>query len=493
MKARQTSDPLKPQPPSKTHIYCAIRRRTTTTPFLAITPSTMLQVAFVPPWKHVFRSLLREAAYLPDPIARRYMRSYILESYHFHWPHVIPNSSQTPHGQVVLERRARQLLSILRRANEGYIKPLERVLMLSYARIGRRRYELLEPYFGMVHSAKPKYKRDPGPTREMPHQWSPTVSLRLLIESQSLNAYVKASKVVPVIRAPYPPPDTYTKSGKLIPRDRIMQKWYYSLIERVLPPLPNEEWHTLHELIVGTEPWELPERRKRVRGRGIRKYRLERELLREYHGAGLISPPQDQNKEASYIDSADSNKGNLEDEFDLTINRNALTPEFIVFGPQKGHTFRPYVRGRPHQITRRFMTTLWNRIIQLTPRFEFAENVAQPSASSPQDSETESTERKSSEQENDESDEESEPKQKGKRTESIPAPSSGVSNRFVVLWGKPEVSIPVYHKIEPASTDSFFGGVSPNGQIIDTRKKSNKPGQRHVAHHDMGERDTRSL
>ncbi|KAI5284020.1 hypothetical protein KEM54_001641, partial [Ascosphaera aggregata] len=192
----------------------------------------MIQNPFVPSWKKVLRSLIREAAYLPDPIARNYMRSYIHESYHFHWPHVIPNSSATPHGQIVVERRARQLLSVLRRANEGYIKPLEKVLLLSYGRLGRRRYELLEPYFGVVNAGKPKHRRDPGPVKIAPARWAPTLSLRLLIESQSQNLNVRESKVVPVIRAPYPPQEQFTKSGRRIPQKKVMQKWYESLLER---------------------------------------------------------------------------------------------------------------------------------------------------------------------------------------------------------------------------------------------------------------------
>ncbi|KAI5304646.1 hypothetical protein KEM56_006202 [Ascosphaera pollenicola] len=428
----------------------------------------MLQPSFVPPWKHVFRSLLREAAYLPDPIARRYMRSYILESYHFHWPHIVPRSSSTPHGQTLLERRARQLLSVLRRANEGYIKPLERVLLLSYARIGRRRYELLEPYFGIIQSTRPKYRRDPGPMKEMPPRWSPTESLRMLVESQSMNSYVKESKVVPVIRMPYPPKDVYTKSGKQIPRQKVMQKWYDSLIERVLPPLPAEEWHTLHGLLVGTEPWALPERRKPA-----------------WEGPSVRNSPKSSQQQNTF-DPSDSEIHQLDEDWELTPDLKTLTPEFLVFGPKKGQTFRPYVRGRPHTITRRFMTTLWQDILQLTPRFEFANDTTHTTTSSPHDPLPEPTQGHSQQVAKPKEASDALEETEEKRTK--PRPSTVNTNRYVVFWGKPEMPAPIFYTVGPTLTDLVFGGVDRDGRVI--RKKSRKPVQKRGALSDLDQKSS---
>ncbi|KAI5301292.1 hypothetical protein KEM55_006095 [Ascosphaera atra] len=365
----------------------------------------MLQNNLVPPWKHVYRALLREASYLPDPIARRYMRSYILDAYHYHYPRLVSDRDSAPQSQVSLEKQARQFLSVLKRANEGYLKPLEKVLLLSYGRTGRRRYELLEPYFGAAYPDKPKDRRDAGPPRRCPKTWSPSESLLALISSQALNPKVKEAKVVPVIRETKPPGKKAYRSGRPILPLKLMQKWYESMLDRVLPPLPGDEWNVLHGLIVGTEPWTRPERRKRVNANV------------EATGGEQPLPLAE--------DAPDENAIALGTKYLEDVELNTLSPEFLVFGPEKGQTFRPYIRGRPHNLRRRVMAKLWDRVIEQVPRLEYnAEATAEAKAG------------------------------------------------WIVRWGRPAVEAPIYYTVERDLADFVFGDIGKDGRKV--RQMKNK-------------------
>ncbi|OAX78495.1 hypothetical protein ACJ72_07196 [Emergomyces africanus] len=272
-----------------------------------------------PHWRHVYRALLRESAYLPDPVARQYMTEHVRESYRAYRPRMIPNSYAGPNGQFYLERRARKLLSLLSRANEGYMKPLERVLMLSYGRIGRRRHVLARPFFVPTSSAdKTPFRFIIPPT--CPLNWEPIPSLSALMKSQIANRHLKDVDTTPVVHE-IPQPKKSIWNGHVSRRKvrKATEKWYDMIIKSILPPIPQSQWNTLHGLVVGNEPWSLPKRRKRL---------------------------------------------------DANDTRSALDAEFLVFGPQKDRTFEAYVRGRPHIITRKLMTPLWERVLMATPRMK---------------------------------------------------------------------------------------------------------------------------
>ncbi|PGG97381.1 hypothetical protein GX51_07351 [Blastomyces parvus] len=269
-----------------------------------------------PHWRHVYRALLRQSSYLPDPIARQYMSSHVRESYRSYQPRVIPNSYTGPNGQFYLERRARKLLSILSRANDGYVKPLERVLMLSYGRVGRRRHVLARPFLVPNSSAdKIPFRFILPPT--CPPDWEPIPSLAALLKSQMQNRHLSAINATPAIHE-RPQPKKSIWDGHVSKRKvrKATEKWYDMVIKSFLPPLPDQEWNTLHGLAVGKEPWSLPKRRKRL---------------------------------------------------DTNDTKSALDAEFLVFGPQKNHTFEAYTDGRPHKITRKLMTSIWDRVLLATP------------------------------------------------------------------------------------------------------------------------------
>lgn len=281
----------------------------------------MVPLTLVPHWKHVYRSLLRESSYLPDPISREYMRKYVRFQYRYYWPKVIPNSVVAPFGQINLEARGRKLLSLLTRANEGYLKPLERVLMLSYGRTGKRRHVLLRPLLGLGTSSSNDGCTIPASQRKTFEPWTFPPGLDTLVKDQVKQIGVRSVGVRPLIKqATFKPPEKNSWGRPLSP-SRIFarrRKWYLSTIDRVLPPLPDRDWNVLSGLMTGVEPWSEPQRRKR--------------------------PVSDEGPQ------------------------NALTAEFLIYGPKKGQTFEAFARGRPHHITLKLMRGLWGKVCEVTPR-----------------------------------------------------------------------------------------------------------------------------
>ncbi|KAJ9273650.1 hypothetical protein DTO212C5_284 [Paecilomyces variotii] len=280
---------------------------------------------FVPPeqWRHLLRATLRECSYLPDPIARGYMRDHVRERYRHHASKYRSPASIPVPKQFSLRRAARHTLSLLQRANEGYLRPLEKVMLLSYGRIGRRRHELLEPLL------TPEVPPDSEAVTKMIQQpsrfedgWQPPSIVVDLLKSQQKNGIIGKYGVRPQVKTLMPKIPAENSWGRPLAvsrRRNIRKRWYAAALDSLLPPLPEEEARLLQDLISGAQPWAPVKRRK-----------------------GLTQPTTTQ----------------------------ALDAKFLVQGPQKGHTFGAFANGRPHNITRRFMRRVWERLSCMIPRME---------------------------------------------------------------------------------------------------------------------------
>src|SRR5271163_3977922 len=135
---------------------------------------------------HLLRSLLRECTYLPDPRARSYMHNYVLWSYRTYLPK--PAAWRKPiefKRQVRLLHRGRKWLSMLQRANKGYLKPLEKVLMMSYGRTGKRKRELMQK----LMAPEPPQTSEEVATFSVPKpyvkDWKPPAKVDALMRSQA--------------------------------------------------------------------------------------------------------------------------------------------------------------------------------------------------------------------------------------------------------------------------------------------------------------------
>lgn len=269
------------------------------------------------PWSHLLRASLRECTYLPDPVARSYMRDYVLDRYRRASDHL-----GRPERQKL--QRARQGLSILQRANEGYQLPLEKILYLSYGRIGKRRHELLHDFL------KPAIPKDTAAVKALiaapakfEDGWEPPALMKDLAKSQTNNGVVMTIRRRPRIQKLEPAIPEKNAWGRPMPKVRrrnIRKRWYQSTLFSLYPPLPKKELDILDGLVSKTIPWEPAKRR----------------VL-----ATTSSPSS-------------------------TTDNTLL--DFLVEGPQKGHTFRGYALGRPHNFTPRFMNRQWRRISALVPR-----------------------------------------------------------------------------------------------------------------------------
>ncbi|KAL9114502.1 MAG: hypothetical protein Q9227_001583 [Pyrenula ochraceoflavens] len=269
---------------------------------------------------HLLRAILRECTYLPDQQARTYIHNHALAGYRKN------KDSLTLGRRTQLLRTGRKSLSILRRANEGYIKPLDKVLLTTYGRIGKRRRQLMSKLMTPQSQEDAAAVSTLEPTPKYQKGWKPPQVITDLIRSQNtrsdhLRAVVKARASRNLPDAPKIPSKNIW--GRPMPLRRvrnITQKWYATVTDSLFPPLPDHEWHALRALAVGKSFWPgvIP-RRKMVPS---------------------STAPE---------------------------NPQVLDANTLLDGPPKGETFEKFVDGRPHTITAKFMRKRWAVIFQHSP------------------------------------------------------------------------------------------------------------------------------
>ncbi|PWY90665.1 hypothetical protein BO70DRAFT_75508 [Aspergillus heteromorphus CBS 117.55] len=289
----------------------------------------------IPPetWRHLLRSLLRECSYLPDPVARLSMKADVLSRYQRYYQGPKSKSKNKPKAipeektlkQIALHRTAHQRLSLLKRANEGYYKPLEEVLQMAYGRRGKRRIQLVnaliapkdapgEEVIGQVAEPPPDMFSD---------GWTPPKIMVDLLNSQrnsEIISTMNSSAGIKHTRPHIPKVNIWGKELSPSRQRNIKKKWYNTMVHTIFPPLPDTELRALEGLISGEIPWTAPKRRTPV------------------------------------------------GETSSAAVKSSLDVEFLTKGPQKQETFTHYTNGRPHKITHRLMRRLWKRISCLVPR-----------------------------------------------------------------------------------------------------------------------------
>ncbi|EZF34564.1 hypothetical protein H109_04324 [Trichophyton interdigitale MR816] len=329
------------------------------------------------PWKSHYRALLREASYLPDPVAKRYMAEYITSRYR-KFTSREQQKSMNAAKIARLHTRIKKNMKLLQHANKGYTKSLERVLLMSYGRIGRRKRILLRPFL----------QSGPGSKAAFSQHWRPSELLLALLQSQSENSNIGAQKVKRPVRTTdleprIPELNALARPLADIRKIHIRQKWYAHVLDKTFPPLPQHDWETLQRLVEGSEPWTPPVRRKG----------------------------------SSEITSVDSTSAS---------EQSYLSTDFLIKGATKDPTFAQYVRGRPHQITRRLMRHMWERICALTPLIQWDSS----------------------------------------------------KNKWWFSWGVRQPPAPIYRQVDPVKGLALFEGVhQKTGRVIISRRQSSKPGE----------------
>jgi hypothetical protein len=318
----------------------------------------------------LLRALLREASYLPDATARSYFRRYIVGRYKAYQPK--QNATASLDVQAVekyrhrsfkrrqiaiinertrpLLRKGQKGLNFLRRANQGEIPCLQKVLFFAYGRIGRRKYALLENLLRsdpiMDGGAPPKEVEGPTPLQQLYYsnkrylQYfdAPKVErskmhyvinisdrysrLRAVLKSQ----HQKGLSIHRELKRPFmktPINNIWERPMPLKRARNNVRRWYAETMTRVLPPLPNEEWDNVHAMLVGERRIGLVRRRARA-----------------------------------------SDLSSEEDAFTSTIEE-----AIALDRPSKAD--KPAGDQRPHAITPKFMRRLYTRILMLCCKVEY--------------------------------------------------------------------------------------------------------------------------
>lgn len=266
----------------------------------------------------MMRAILRECTYLPDPVARTYMREYSLRRYR----RKAKNFKPTEEAKTKAASSARRWLSFLQRANEGYPKPLEKVLFSSYGRVGKRRRDFIDQMLRDVPADTNALRELVNETGSFDDDWKPPSLLLSLIKSQMSNGLI-GSRMTRQLKSLEPVIPAENSWGRPLSKERrvnIRRKWYSKTLDSILPPLPKQDLTILEGLISGDLPWAPVQRRKAKEG------------------------PSEEN----------------------------VLLQVLTDGPQKGHTFGKYAGGRPHEITARYMRRHWKRISCLVPRMQWS-------------------------------------------------------------------------------------------------------------------------
>lgn len=323
---------------------------------------------------HLLRALLREASYLPDATARSYFRRYIVHRYKAYQPRQNATASFDVHAvdkyrhrsfkrrqTAIINERTRPLLrrgvkglNFLRRANQGEISCLQKVLFFAYGRMGRRKYALLEnilkpdrimdggaiaasneagpaPLQKLYYSNKrylqyfdaPKAADKTHHTIKISSRYS---RLRAVLRTQqekaiSINRELKSSAMKTPINNSWERPMPIKRA-----RNNV-RRWYAETMTRMLPPLPTEEWDNIYAMMVGDRKIGLAKRRG--------------------HGTALNADPV------------------TEDElFASTVEKGIALDK-----PSKAD--KPAGIQRPHAITTRFMQRMYTKLLMLCCKLEW--------------------------------------------------------------------------------------------------------------------------
>ncbi|KJR84907.1 uncharacterized protein SPSK_09470 [Sporothrix schenckii 1099-18] len=212
---------------------------------------------------HVYRSLLREASYLP-PVCRTRIEPRI--RFRFRRHRADPNP----------EKRLRQALHDfrnLRAANLGDMDRMRKVMMLSFGRIGWRRHELLADLCRLKQPDNSGQLEDQ--LREAhataPRDWLGTWDKGKILafaRSQagrnlrnSPRPNFSSKRLEP--RTAVPAMNIWGKPFAEKPARLKEKKWWKQCANRILPPLPRGEWELLKQLATGEagSHWAVPSRR----------------------------------------------------------------------------------------------------------------------------------------------------------------------------------------------------------------------------------------
>ncbi|KAH8700046.1 hypothetical protein GQ44DRAFT_632544 [Phaeosphaeriaceae sp. PMI808] len=299
---------------------------------------------------HLLRALLRQASYLPDPVARQYFRHYIVNRFKAYQPKENATTTSVPlqavqkyhhrafkrrHLSIItqrtstLQQKAQKGIHYLRRANQGELPCLRKVLLFAYGRLGRRKYALLDQLL------KPSPLVDGDLTLEESKSQGSAPLQQLYSSNKRYLQYFDAPKPAPNRNLIIDISDRYSRLlhnvwMRPMPIKRArnnVRRWYSETMTRLLPPLPAEEWDKMYAMVGGTERVSLVKPRTPGTSLGV--------------------------------------------EEDSHVDRHLHTISDGLKLDKLNKADRPAGMWRPHNITPHFMRRLYSRILHLCCKVEY--------------------------------------------------------------------------------------------------------------------------
>ncbi|OWP00603.1 hypothetical protein B2J93_6040 [Marssonina coronariae] len=244
--------------------------------------------------RSVYRGLLRATSYLPDSVARQYAKERIKARFRTSRAkastktvrkiHGIPREIEPATGHTIAPSRrlandrkeldafsvqrlkkARSTRTMLEKASDGDTDALVKVFRFVYGRQGERKRALLKDLLRPEDDS-------PGNTSAIQHLvetgspkkgYRPDAKLYRFIRDQQENQPSEAHKgKIRRVKPKIPEETLWGRPMALKMQESMVKKWWASTLERLLPPIPRNEWERLRDLAMGAMPLEEPPRRR---------------------------------------------------------------------------------------------------------------------------------------------------------------------------------------------------------------------------------------
>ncbi|KAL9607674.1 MAG: hypothetical protein Q9167_007434 [Letrouitia subvulpina] len=290
----------------------------------------------------LYRALLRQSSYLPDSAARNYVRSYVISRFRGYYPR-----KRTANGDPIIHHKpalsderlrtvlksARKSLKFLQRANDGHPKQLTKVLSLTYGRTGKRKRQIIRLLQNPLSTANA----------------NATYELKGSRLSDELQAIIRVQIKQPAssylgraLKGQLPDIPEESIWQRPLSRNRqksVRKKWLAKILDKIMPPLEEQEWNKLRDLALGTAQWEGP----------------------------IAARP----KSGPFFSPFNEVDEGIQPKFNAIINpwipkRLTSSTERIV---EDGR--HPDFKSRPHRLTTKYMRGIWQTIFRQCPKLHW--------------------------------------------------------------------------------------------------------------------------
>jgi hypothetical protein len=213
---------------------------------------------------HLYRALLRECTYLPDPNSRPFIKKWVRDRFRRYTPRKVGKIWRepvkvTPDREQVVLSKASRFLSTLRRANYGHCYAYKHVLRWTYGRLGVRRRQMMA---NVLDRERPKLKEkgtDQGEDEPEPFslEWRPSPFLMALMRAQQISqnflTYQGGSLAPDFPRKLRYKRTIWRRPWPLCRVRNEMKKWYARSLRLIQLPLPEKEREYIKAIATGQQ------------------------------------------------------------------------------------------------------------------------------------------------------------------------------------------------------------------------------------------------